>query len=142
MTMAREVLYVISDDLDGSPDATSVEFGLDGVSYSIDLTSKNEKALRTTLAPYLEVATKVRPGRRGTTTHARTSNRDRNAAIRGWALDSGVQLPSRGRIAGAVADAYDTSDVDALFTAVGLEREPEKPTRRRKATGPQFSSAG
>jgi hypothetical protein len=139
--MAREVFQVISDDLDGSPDATSVEFGLDGVSYSIDLARKNEKALRTTLAPYLEVATKVRPGRRGTTSRARVPDRDRNAAIRGWALESGVQLPSRGRIAGAVADAYDNGDVDALFAAVGLEREPEKPSRRRKASGPAFSSA-
>jgi hypothetical protein len=140
--MAREVHYVISDDLDGSPDATSVEFGLDGVSYSIDLASRNEKALRTTLAPYLGVATRVRPGRRGTTSRAGVSNRDRNAAIRAWALESGVELPGRGRIAGAVADAYETGDVDALFVAVGLEREPERPSRRRRASGPAFSSAG
>src|SRR5262249_30169442 len=141
-SMAREVFHVISDDLDGSPDATTVEFGLDGVAYSIDLASRNEEVLRTALAPYLEVATKVRPGGRGAKSPARASNRDRNTAIREWALESGVELPSRGRIAGAVIDAYDTGDVDALFAAVGLEREPEKPSRRRKASGPEFSSAG
>jgi hypothetical protein len=138
--MAREVLQVISDDLDGSPDAKSVEFGLDGVAYSIDLTSRNEKALRTALAPYLKVATKSRGGRAGTKARVRV-NRDRSSAIRAWAVESGVQLPSRGRIAGAVIDAYDAGDVDALFAAVGLEREPEKPSRRRKPSGPQFSSA-
>ena len=131
--MAREVLQVISDDLDGSSDATTIEFGLDGVSYSIDLSSKNEGTLRTALAPYLEVATKVRSAGRGAKTRARAANKDRNTAIREWALESGVQLPTRGRIAGAVIDAYDTGDVDALFAAVGLEREPEKPSRRRRA---------
>jgi hypothetical protein len=139
--MAREVLEVVSDDLDGSPDATTVEFGLDGLSYSIDLAAKNEKMLRKALAPFLDVATKVRPAGRGAKSVAGVSNRDRNAAIREWALESGVQLPSRGRIAGAVIDAYDTGDIDALFTAVGLQREPEKRSRRRKASEPKFSSA-
>ena len=138
--MAREVLVVISDDLDGSPDATTVEFALDGVSYSIDLGSKNEKTLRTALAPFLEAATKVRPAGRSAKSRA-ASSRERNAAIREWAIESGVELPSRGRIAGAVAEAYDAGDMDALFAAVGLDREPEKPSRRRKASGPQFSSA-
>jgi hypothetical protein len=142
MTMAREVLQIISDDLDGSPDATTIEFELDGVSYSIDLASKNEGVLRTALAPYLEVATKVRPAGRGAKSRARATNRDRNSAIRQWALESGVELPSRGRIAGGVIDAYDTGDIDALFAAVGLEREPEKPSRRRRTSGPEFSSAG
>jgi hypothetical protein len=139
--MAREVLYVISDDLDGSPDAKTVEFGQDTVSYSIDLASKNEKALRTALAPYLEVATKVRAVGRGAKSRATVSNRDRNSTIREWALASAVQLPGRGRIAGTVANAFDTGDVDALFAAVGLGREPQKPRRRRKASEPEFSSA-
>ena len=139
--MAREVLVVISDDLDGSPDATTIEFALDGVAYSIDLASKNEKTLRTALAPYLEVAWKVRPADRGAKSRASASSRVRNAAIREWAIESGVELPGRVRIAGAVAEAYDAGDVDALFAAVGLDREPEKPSRRRKASGPQFSSA-
>jgi hypothetical protein len=143
MTMAREVLHVISDDLDGSPEARTIEFGLDTVSYTIDLASRNERALRTALEPYLEVARKVRgQGGRGTKLQSKAGNRDRNMAIREWALESGVELPSRGRIAGGVIEAYDAGDVDALFAAVGLEREPEKPSRRRKAIGPQFSSAG
>jgi hypothetical protein len=49
-------------------------------------------------------------------------------AIREWALESGVELPSRGRIAGGVLEAYDAGDGDALFAGVGLEREPEKPS--------------
>ena len=140
--MAREVLHVISDDLDGSPEARTIEFGLDTVSYTIDLASKNEAALRTALEPYLEVARKVRGQGRGSKLPSKAVNRDRNMAIREWALESGVELPSRGRIAGGVIEAYDAGDVDALFAAVGLEREPEKPSRRRKAAGPQFSSAG
>jgi hypothetical protein len=142
MTMAREVLHVISDDLDGSPKARTIEFGLDTVSYTIDLAGKNEQALRMALEPYLEVARKVRGQGRGSKPQSKAVNRDRNMAIREWAFESGVELPSRGRIAGGVVEAYDGGDVDALFAAVGLEREPEKPSRRRKAAGPQFSSAG
>jgi hypothetical protein len=31
--MAKTVAVVVSDDLDGSPDAETVSFGLDGVTY-------------------------------------------------------------------------------------------------------------
>jgi hypothetical protein len=140
--MAREVLHVISDDLDGSPEARTVEFGLDTVSYTIDLAWENEEALRAALEPYLQVARKVGTQGRGTRSQPKASNRDRNMAIREWAFESGVQLPSRGRIASGVIEAYDAGDVDGLFAAVGLEREPEKPSRRRGPAAPRFSSAG
>jgi hypothetical protein len=52
----------------------------------------------------------------------------------------GVQLAERGRIAGGVADAFDAQDIDALYEAVGLEREPSKPSRRRNGVSAEFSS--
>jgi hypothetical protein len=139
--MARKVHQVISDDVDGSPDAKTIEFRLDSVPYEIDLASKNEKALRLALAPYLDVARTIRAEGRGSEFQLKASNKERNTAIREWALENGLELPSRGRIAGAVAEAFDASDVDALYAAVGIEREPAKPTRRRKPESPAFSGA-
>jgi hypothetical protein len=44
--MARTVSTVITDDIDGSPGAATVSFGLDGASYEIDLTAANKARLR------------------------------------------------------------------------------------------------
>ena len=43
--MARNVSVVVTDDLDGSEGAQVVAFGLDGVSYEIDLGQANRARL-------------------------------------------------------------------------------------------------
>ncbi|MCW2506832.1 MAG: Protein lsr2, partial [Actinomycetia bacterium] len=35
--MARQVITVLTDDLDGADADRTIEFGLDGVTYTIDL---------------------------------------------------------------------------------------------------------
>ena len=70
--MAKTVSVVISDDLDGSPDAETVSFGFDGHSYEIDLGKKNLAKLEKSLQPFMEAgrktaarkAAKAPPGRR------------------------------------------------------------------------------
>ena len=145
--MARETVTKLIDDLDGSAADSSVAFALDGHDYTIDLNARNETELRTLLEPYVEVARKVRPqtggagvsvGRRART----VSDKERNAAIRSWALDEGVELNQRGRIAAVVQQAYDAQDGDMLREALGLELVvEEKPARRRRVAQPQFSEA-
>ena len=49
--MARKVSVVTTDDLDGSPEAAIVSFGLDGVSYEIDLAAANKTRLANLVAP-------------------------------------------------------------------------------------------
>ena len=44
--MAQKVQTLFIDDLDGSEAAGTVQFGLDGASYEIDLNSKHAEALR------------------------------------------------------------------------------------------------
>ncbi|MEV7624108.1 Lsr2 family protein [Actinoplanes sp. NPDC089786] len=112
--MAKQVITVLTDDLDGSDADRTVEFGLDGVNYTIDLSEKNAGKLRKVLDPYLGVAT--RTGRAGgggrigsrATAPAR-SNRDQNQAIREWAVKNGYEVSERGRIPSAVVDAYHKS---------------------------------
>ena len=139
--MAKEIIERLVDDLDGSEATQSVAFGVDGLAYQIDLNDKHADELRANLSAFVGVARRVRhePGhvRNGASSVAR--DKDRNSAIRQWALDEGVELPSRGRIAGAVQAAYDAADVPALYAATGLEREEEavpKPTRRRAVSAP------
>jgi hypothetical protein len=133
--MAKQVIERLVDDIDGSEATQSVYFGIDGRSYQIDLNEKHGAELRAKLAPFLGAARRL-DLHTVNTRSAATTDKDRNGAIRRWALDEGVELPTRGRIAGAVQAAYDAMDVDALYAATGLQRQEEpapKPTRRRAA---------
>lgn len=121
--MAGEVIEQLVD-LDGTEAVESVSFGLDGVAFQIDFNAEHAADLRTRLDSYVQVARRVR-GLRGVPVGSRRAgaNRDRNAAIRQWALEAGVELPGRGRIARGVHEAYDANDVPALYAATGLEME-------------------
>jgi hypothetical protein len=144
--MAKETVTKLIDDLDGTPADSTIRIGLEGVEVDLDLNTKNEHTLRAILHPYLEVARRVRNegARRRPGSGPGGADKDRNRQIRQWSLDSGVELPSRGRIAGAVQRAYDAKDVAALFAAAGLEMEPEQTPKRgrRRAAEPQFAAAG
>jgi hypothetical protein len=146
-TVAREYVERVLDDLDGSEGATTIQLGLDGAAYMVDLSAKNEEKLRQVLGPYLEVATRVRDERgrgRGRGATRVGSDKDRNAAIRAWAEEQGVLLAQRGRIAGGVIAAYDAKDRAALFEAAGLEMDDAPRPRGRRGRGvteAEFASA-
>ena len=53
MEMVKKVLVSLIDDFDGKPADETVQFGLDGVSYEIDLSAKNAKKLREHLQPWV-----------------------------------------------------------------------------------------
>src|SRR5690242_18658020 len=109
--MAKQVITLLTDDLDGGEADRTVEFGLDGVNYTIDLSEKNIGKLRKALDPYLSAGTKMGrggiggSGRRPAVAVARSS-RDENQAIREWASKNGHDLSARGRIPGHVVEAY------------------------------------
>jgi hypothetical protein len=144
--VAKSVLTVIKDDLDGSPEASTIEFALDGVSYTVDLAARNEEKLRQALSPYLEVARRVREERgraRGRGATRVGPDKERNASIRAWAEENGVLLAQRGRIAGAVIEAFDANSKAALYEAVGLEMdEAPRRGRRRGSLAAEFAQAG
>jgi hypothetical protein len=114
--MAKQVITLLTDDLDGGEADRTVEFGLDGVAYTIDLSEKNAGKLRKALDPYLSVATRVgrsggpdvRSGRRGAVSTGRAS-RDQNQAIREWATKNGYEVSERGRIPSSIVEAYNTT---------------------------------
>ena len=111
--MAKQVITSLIDDIDGRPASQTIEFGLDGVSYSIDLSDRNANKLRSVLHPYIDAGTRVgrvaSGGRRAgarTGLPARTS-RDQTAAIREWAAKAGHEISKRGRIPGRIVAAYE-----------------------------------
>lgn len=110
--MAKTTITQITDDIDGSSDATEVTFSYDGTDYTIDLAKKNRAALDKALKPYLEAATKVSK-RSSQTTQRRTakaSGRGRDlAAIRAWAAENNLQVSERGRIPKSVLEQYDAA---------------------------------
>jgi len=66
--MATTITVVLEDDLEGGPADETVQFGIGGTYYEIDLNASNAAAFRRQLAPYIEHACrtgreqKQRPG--------------------------------------------------------------------------------
>ena len=112
--MAKQVITLLTDDLDGGEAEHTVEFGLDGVNYTIDLSEKNAGKLRKALDPYLAVATRVgRAGgeargvrRSGAPSSTGRASREENQAIREWAGKNGYEVSERGRIPSSIVEAY------------------------------------
>nr|WP_221383168.1 Lsr2 family protein [Actinoplanes polyasparticus] len=111
--MVRQVITILTDDLDGGNADRTIEFSLDGINYSIDLSDKNVDEFRSRLEPYIKAGTRVARAtptrRRGSgpaavTTHL--SNRDQNKAIREWAARNGHEISDRGRIPIPVVEAF------------------------------------
>src|SRR4051812_17262074 len=57
--MAKQIVTLLTDDLDGGEADRTVELGLDGVNYTIDLSEKNAGKLRKALDPSLSRASRV-----------------------------------------------------------------------------------
>ncbi|EHR63491.1 histone-like nucleoid-structuring protein Lsr2 [Saccharomonospora cyanea] len=111
--MAQKVLVSLVDDLDGSEADETVEFGLDGVSYEIDLSAENAEELRDALAQYVEHARRAGGRKRSSSRSAVKAparsaavDREQNQAIRAWARKNGYEVSDRGRIPSEVVEAY------------------------------------
>ena len=117
--MARRVIVELVDDLDGEPADDTVRFGLDEVTYEIDLSQQHVAELRDSFARYVAHARKVStrtPARRRPASSAdgdtsrkpgrSTSDREQNAAIRTWARAHGKDISDRGRIPAHVLTEY------------------------------------
>lgn len=153
MAQVTEVRLV--DDLDGGTADESVVFAIDSRHYEMDLSQKNAAQLRDLLAPFVAAARRAGGGvatRTRRTPAARpSSTREDTAAIREWAAANGIEVSTRGRIAGSVREAYDNRDnasaaltVDAPVVEAQVDETSEvqadaeaKPKRRpRKKAEP------
>lgn len=113
--MAHRVLVELVDDMDGTSTADeTLQFGLDGVTYEIDLSEENANELRDSLARFVEYARRSggrkRPGgKRLAPAAPPTVNKEQNRAIREWARKNGFDVSDRGRIPTDVIESFQNS---------------------------------
>lgn len=108
--MAKKTITQLIDDLDQGEADETVKFGLDGVQYEIDLSSKNAAALRDALAPYVKAGTRL--SRAAAVSRRRTAqsmDREQNRAIREWARKKNKKISDRGRIPEHIVAEYHAS---------------------------------
>jgi hypothetical protein len=94
--MAQKVKTVLVDDLTGEPATETVQSGVDGRHYELDLAKDNAKQLRAELKNYVRAARPVAPPKPA----------QEAARIRVWAKQNGYEVSPRGRIHREVIEAY------------------------------------
>lgn len=118
--MAERILRVLIDDLDGREigegAGESIEFGIRGVTYRIDLSAANAAKLDKAFRPFVDAATRLR-GRKGSTRTVLSGDaagrrpKEQLEAIRAWARQQGYDVSNRGRIRGDIIDAFDAAHI-------------------------------
>ncbi len=108
--MAQRVQVILVCDLheDETPGTETVQFGLDGASYEVDVCDQHARQLRDSFAPYVGVGRRA-PGRSsspGGRRRGRRSGSGEAARIREWAREQGLPVPERGRIPADLAERY------------------------------------
>ncbi len=138
--MAQKVLVQLVDDLDGtsSHDVTTVLFGLDGVTYEIDLSDANAERLRESLAQYVDSARRVggRVKRGMRPVGSKSANASEAGQIREWAQENGFELAGRGRIPSHVVDAYRAAQSETRpnsKTTAAVKAPIKRRTRAKKS---------
>jgi hypothetical protein len=106
--MAQTTTVILTDDLDGSAGDETVEFGLDGLAFEIDLSAVHAQELRDALGKYVDAArransrSKPAQGRRVTTPAPKEA-----AKIRLWAAEHGIVFSKFGRVPADVREKYE-----------------------------------
>jgi hypothetical protein len=112
--MAQKYIVQLVDDLTQQPiddgAGESVRFALDGVSYTIDLTSEHAEEFRAALSPYVNAARKADVAVRAKASSSSRAPKGDLKAIREWANANGYSVSSRGRIPAEVQSAYNAAN--------------------------------
>ena len=107
--MAEKLIRQLVDDIDGSDATHTRRFSIDGKSFRIDLSDKNNEKFDKALAAFIENA--AAEGRRTSkSTSSSKSGRDFDiVALRAWAAKNKIDVPQRGRIPTATVDLFKAS---------------------------------
>jgi hypothetical protein len=111
--MGKKKTVELIDDLDGTTAAETVEFGIDGQLYSIELSSANAEALRRIVGQWAARGRRVgSPQRRHLARvdpwRKQVSGQER-VQIREWCLSNGYRVGSRGPLPFEAVDAFRTA---------------------------------
>ena len=103
--MTTKYVTLLEDDTDGSQASETVNFGLDGAAYEIDLSDKNASALRDTLRGWISHARKLGGRSKPGDGKAPFTEVD-TKAVRAWAQANHIKINSRGRIPADIIAQY------------------------------------
>ncbi|MCL2803083.1 MAG: Lsr2 family protein [Micrococcales bacterium] len=104
--MAQRVVVELLDDIDQTPATSTVNFGLDGKIYTIDLNSDHAAELRGLLDKYVAAGRKVGTHRSALRPSKRQHDDFDPAAVRAWASSNGIPVSTRGRVPAKVVAKY------------------------------------
>jgi hypothetical protein len=111
--MAKKVTVQLVDDYDGESVAEeTVEFGVDGVSYEIDVSGEHADQLRDDFRRWVEHARRIngrKNGRAGGPRRGQLS-REQTAEVREWARREGRTVATRGRLPKPLIDAFNSAN--------------------------------
>ena len=114
--MRKEITDIqLIDDIDGSPATATIEFGVGGKNYIIDLSEANAAAFNEALAPYIEHARRAPANKRSNARKSRSSSaaarakREKTAQIRAWATANGHTIAKRGQLSQDIVAAYEAA---------------------------------
>lgn len=103
----QKVEVQLEDDLTGGPADETVQFGVDGTIYELDLSARHAADFRHRLAPFVEHARVARPRGRGSMRTA--ASRERSRQIRAWAEQQGFTVSAHGRLPADVIRQYESA---------------------------------
>jgi hypothetical protein len=106
--MAKTVNVVVTDDLDGAPQAETVAFAYNGQAYEIDLGQKNRAKLEKSLQPFMDAGRRSTQPRTVKTVRGNSAKVDRTA-VRAWATAQGLKVSERGRISAEIMSKYEAA---------------------------------
>ncbi|WP_458112377.1 Lsr2 family protein [Arthrobacter sp. R1-13] len=106
--MAKKMVILLEDDLDGSEANETVNFAIDGVGYEIDLNDRNAAELRLVLDRYVSAARRSSAPSRGRGRPRATVQvtSPTSSEVREWAKAQGLSVNERGRVQAAVMADY------------------------------------
>jgi Lsr2 len=116
--MARTI--VITDDLDGTPNAEEVRFTWDGVEWAIDLAEGNRKKLEEALKPFLDKAHPANVAQAKTVEAPRRGRRRTEGGRTDYSSPEYAGNPHRGRVTEAEA-AYVREHFDEVNARLSRE---------------------
>jgi hypothetical protein len=120
----QRVEVQLEDDLTGGPADETVEFGIDGRSYAVDLNTRHAAEFRRQLGRFVE---RARPARsRARATMRTAASRERSRQIRSWAEQQGLAIAEHGRLPSNVVREYEAARSGGAQPVRRSRRSPAK----------------
>lgn len=129
----------LEDDLTGGPADETVQFGMDGRTYEIDLTARHAAEFRRRLEPFIERARSAR-ARRPAGTVRTAASRERSRQIRAWAMQHGLELSPHGRLPRDVVMQYEAAHASGQSSTTRRSAATSTAARRKPAETPARTS--